>query len=91
MAQLQPQSSNVALVTGANGISGAYLVRQMSNEPYWAKIIATSRRPPHGLPNSDRVQFAQADLSGDAASISKAFKDAGVVGVTHFFHMAYLG
>ena len=90
MAQIQVRDQ-VALVTGANGISGIYIVAQMSKEPYWKRIIATSRRQPTNLPKNDsRVEFAQADLSGDSASIAKALKDAGATGVTHFFHVKLL-
>lgn len=87
MALIQVKDQ-VALVTGANGITGAYLVNQMSEEPYWKRIIATSRRAPLSLPKGDsRIEFAKADLSGDTASIAKALKEAGATGVTHFFHV----
>lgn len=90
MSHPQSASNKVALVTGANGITGAYLVAQMSKEPYWSRIIATSRRPPHGLPKGDsRIEFAQADLSGDSASIASQLKKASATGVTHFFHVCF--
>ena len=88
MQDIESTRNQVALITGANGITGAYLVAQMSKEPYWSRIIATSRRPPLDLPKGDdRIEFAKADLSGDKASIVKACQDAGATGVTHFFHV----
>lgn len=68
MSRSQGQNDFVALVTGANGITGAYLVAQMAKEPHWKRIIATSRRPPFNLPKDPRVEFAQADLSGGKES-----------------------
>lgn len=87
MSPSKDQNDLVALVTGANGITGAYLVAQMTKEAHWKRIIATSRRPPLNLPKDPRIEFAQADLSGNKESISEALKDAGATGVTHFFHV----
>ena len=39
------------------------------------------------LKGDDRIEFAKAGLSGDKASIVKAFQDAGATGVAHFFHV----
>jgi nucleoside-diphosphate-sugar epimerase len=86
MSSAQDQNHLVALVTGANGITGAY-VAQMAKEPHWKRIITTSRRPPLNLPKDPRIEFAQADLSGDKESIAKSLKDANAIGVTHFFHV----
>lgn len=87
MASSKEQRDLVALVTGANGITGAYLVAQMAKEPHWKRIIATSRRAPLNLPKGPRIEFAQADLSGNQESIAKALEEAGATGVTHFFHV----
>ena len=85
-----PAQDKVALVTGANGVTGAYVVAQLACEPHWSRIIATSRRPPYRIPKDPRVEFAQCDLAADADTISHSLKVAGATGITHFFHMAYV-
>ncbi|OAL38297.1 hypothetical protein AYO20_02356 [Fonsecaea nubica] len=87
---MAPSGELVALVTGANGVTGDYLIQQLASEPHWTKIIATSRRQPFRLPKDPRVVFGQADLNSDVASISQALRDMGATKVTHFFHMAYI-
>jgi len=85
-----PDQSKVAFVTGANGITGAYVVAQLTSEPHWSRIIATSRRAPRFLPKDPRIQFLQADLNSDNVTIEAILRKAGVTGVTHFFHLAYI-
>ncbi|KAH0837221.1 hypothetical protein FOPE_04546 [Fonsecaea pedrosoi] len=87
---MAPSGELVALVTGANGVTGDYLIRQLASEPQWTKIIATSRRRPFRLSKDPRVVFGQADLNSDVGSISQALRDMGATKVTHFFHMAYI-
>lgn len=110
-----PSTPLVALVTGANGLSGEYLVRQLSTDPRWHRIIATSRRPAplsRRIPDS-RILYAQADLNApDANAVADILRgilnncnnandDSAVsyangncnrnrIGVTHYFHLAYM-
>lgn len=81
----------VAFVTGANGLTGEYMVAQLATEPEWTQIVTTSRRLPHNLPKDPRVRFEQADLNVDAKSVAELLKKWGLVDtLTHFFHMAYI-
>ncbi|RSL96399.1 hypothetical protein CEP52_011491 [Fusarium oligoseptatum] len=80
----------VAFVTGANGITGAYILAQLASEPHWTRIIATSRRKPRLLPKDPRIEFAQADLNVDVEQVEVLLREAKATGVTHFFHMAYV-
>ncbi len=51
-----------AIVTGANGISGQYMLRVLLNSPSrWKKIYALSRTPPTGI-KSSRVEHIAVDL-----------------------------
>jgi len=48
---LLPSSAQnlTAIVTGANGISGAHMIRVLGSNPKrWKKVYAVSRRPPSG-------------------------------------------
>jgi nucleoside-diphosphate-sugar epimerase len=87
---MSPEAAKVAFVTGANGVTGQYLLAQLAQEPEWTRVIATSRRPPGSLPQSDRVGFHQHDLNKDVDAITKALQEMGATRVTHFFHMAYI-
>jgi nucleoside-diphosphate-sugar epimerase len=53
---------NTAIVAGASGISGAYIIRTLAETPSrWAKIYALSRRAPTGkLP--ENVEHVPVDL-----------------------------
>lgn len=93
---------NVALVLGANGITGSYLVEHLLAQPSstWSKIIATSRRPPNadwvakdlptGAMESGRLVWFSADLLNDSVEdLTRNFADAGGAEVTHAFWGAY--
>ncbi|KAI2695454.1 hypothetical protein CBS147332_9383 [Penicillium roqueforti] len=86
-----PLTSKVALVTGANGISGfsviEHLVRQSKQE--WSKIVVTSRRP---LPNAwidPRVEFLAIDFLDPVEDIIAKMKDI-CANVTHAFFTSYV-
>lgn len=83
-------NDKVAFVTGANGITGVYILAQLASEPQWTRIIATSRRKPQFLPKDPRIEFAQADLNVDVEQVEALLKQSNATGITHFFHMAYV-
>jgi hypothetical protein len=67
-----------ALVLGASGITGAYLIRVLSRSSHWKRIVAVSRSKPHeALP--DHVVHIPIDLLGDPTTISEAFKRHNIV------------
>lgn len=52
-----------AIVTGANGISGAHILRTLANAPErWGKIYALSRKPPADGLVTGRVTFISVDF-----------------------------
>jgi nucleoside-diphosphate-sugar epimerase len=73
--------SNVGLVTGAHGLVGSYVARELSSDPSW-QVSTTSRRP---RPAVDGVAHLQADLA-DPSSLAAADLPADV---THVFFAAY--
>ncbi|TGO29499.1 hypothetical protein BPAE_0014g00500 [Botrytis paeoniae] len=84
------QTPKVALITGTNGISGSALLRQLSKNPVWTRIIALSRSPPSNLPSDPRVEFHSLDLTATAGEIAEALSAKEFTNVTHFFHYAYI-
>lgn len=66
-----------ALVFGANGISGSYMLRALSEAPErWGHVTAFSRRPPTGSKGiSNNVKHVQMDLLEDPKDIAKILKD----------------
>jgi nucleoside-diphosphate-sugar epimerase len=94
---------NVALVLGANGITGSYLIEHLLAQPSseWSKVIATSRRDPNpdwvakDLPpnamQSGRLAWFSADLLNDTVDkLAKDLDGAGGGEVTHVFWGAYM-
>lgn len=67
-----------AIVTGANGISGAAMVEVLSQAPErWEKIFALSRRPPTA--KSPRVHSVAIDfLASEPKEIAKVLKDNNI-------------
>ncbi|KAB8298817.1 hypothetical protein EYC80_000986 [Monilinia laxa] len=80
----------VALVSGANGITGSAILKQLSKNPIWTRIIAISRSPPKNLPSDPRIEFHSLDLTVSVDEIAGALTSKGVTNVTHFFHYAYI-
>jgi len=82
----------VALVTGANGISGNAIVEYLSSTSpqEWSKIFALSRRPPTCQWKDPRVQFISIDLTAPLSEIKKKLKEYDVNQTTHLFHTAYV-
>jgi nucleoside-diphosphate-sugar epimerase len=71
-----------ALVTGATGVVGRYLLRHLVAQPDW-EVVAVSRRRPD-VPGDYR--HLPADLT-DAAASRAALAEAG--NITHAFYAAY--
>lgn len=92
--------SKVAFVVGANGITGSYLVEHLLKHDSFAKVIATSRRPPNEAwiardlpPNSlgNRLIWVAADLLDESVdALAAKFGGAGVGDASVLFWGAYL-
>lgn len=80
-----------AIVTGANGISGHYMLRVLSESPErWTKIYCLSRRPPYipgGLPSN--AEHIAVDFLKSPDEIANVLKDKGVK-ADYVFFFAYL-
>lgn len=77
-----------AIITGANGISGHYMLRVLSEEPKrWKRIICLSRRPPlipGGLP--ENVEHIPLNFLRDPKEIAEVLKQHNVeAGYVFFF------
>jgi NAD dependent epimerase/dehydratase family len=77
-----------AIITGANGISGYYMLKALSQSPQrWSKIYCLSRRPPlipGGLP--DNVEHIALDFLKEPAEIAEVLKSKGVKADYVFFY-----
>lgn len=72
----------VAIVTGANGISGYHMVKVLAAAPErWKKIYCLSRRPPQDYFFNDlgdgasRVEHVAVDFLSDGATIARSLQD----------------
>lgn len=75
------EEPSVGLVTGAHGLVGSYVARQLRADPEW-RVVTTSRRPGPAVEGADHVR---ADLADTAALASAGF----AADVTHVFFAAY--
>jgi hypothetical protein len=80
-----------AIITGANGISGNYMLRVLAQNPErWTKIYCLSRRPPlipDGLPpNAEHIAL---DFLQSPSEIAKVLKEKGVK-ADHVFFYSYI-
>lgn len=80
-----------AIITGANGISGHYMLRVLADSPQrWKKIYCLSRRPPNipnGLPkNAEHIPL---DFLQDPDRIASTLKEHNVT-ADHVFFFSYL-
>ncbi|KAF9694408.1 hypothetical protein EKO04_007690 [Ascochyta lentis] len=77
-----------AIITGANGISGNYMLRVLAQAPErWTKIYCLSRRPPaipDGLPA--QAEHIALDFLKQPEEIAKILKDKGVKADYVFFY-----
>lgn len=85
------QTGLTAIITGANGISGSYMLRVLSETPKrWSKIICLSRRPPlieGGLP--DHISHIPLDFLQPPSEISNVLKDHQVQ-ADYIFFFSYI-
>lgn len=86
----------IAIVTGANGISGYHCVKALSAAPgRWKKIYSLSRRPPPDYffeelgDGASRVEHVSVDFLTDASAIGKALKEK-LDHVDHVFFFSYV-
>lgn len=78
-----------ALVAGANGVSGQYMLRVLSQSPKrWSKIYALSRRPPQGF-NAPNIEHIALDFLSGQDAIREVLAEKGVKKVDHVFFFAY--
>ncbi|KAJ8118577.1 hypothetical protein OPT61_g454 [Boeremia exigua] len=77
-----------AVITGANGISGNYMLRVLAEAPErWTKIYCLSRRPPaipDGLPA--QAEHIALDFLKEPEEIAKVLKEKGVKADYVFFY-----
>lgn len=76
-----PDLKNISvIVTGANGISGDYMLRVLSESPRrWSKIYALSRKRPVSLEKlSSNVTFISVDFLKSAEDIGNTLLQHGV-------------
>ncbi|KAF2449346.1 NAD dependent epimerase/dehydratase family protein-like protein [Karstenula rhodostoma CBS 690.94] len=77
-----------AIITGANGISGNYMLRVLAQNPErWSKIYCLSRRPPaipDGLPSN--AEHIPLDFLKDKEEIAKVLTEKGVTADYIFFY-----
>ncbi|KAF2659927.1 NAD dependent epimerase/dehydratase family protein-like protein [Lophiostoma macrostomum CBS 122681] len=69
-----------AIITGANGISGNYMLRVLAQAPErWSKIYCLSRRPPaipEGLPKN--AEHIACDFLRDSGEIAGVLRERGI-------------
>ncbi|KAM0716706.1 hypothetical protein Q7P37_008151 [Cladosporium fusiforme] len=84
-------SGLTAIITGANGISGHYMLQVLGEAPQrWKKIYCLSRRPPtipDGLPpNAEHIAL---DFLSDRETIAATLKEKNVT-ADHVFFFSYV-
>ncbi|KAJ3040085.1 hypothetical protein HK097_002652 [Rhizophlyctis rosea] len=81
----------VALIFGANGISGTAMLETLTESQTFSKFIAISRRPPQLDHTDSRLTFVSIDiLKSSISEIAQKLREAGGEAVTHAFHYAYI-
>ncbi|CAK4031005.1 hypotheticalsprotein [Lecanosticta acicola] len=85
------QSGLTAIITGANGISGHYMLRVLSEDPKrWKRIICLSRRPPlipGGLP--ENAEHIPCDFLASPQEIADVLKKHSAE-ADHVFFFSYI-
>ncbi|KAI9037862.1 SDR family oxidoreductase [Aspergillus affinis] len=86
-----PLPEKVALVTGANGISGHAIVEHLIRQPKseWSKIIVSSRRPLANHWVDPRVEFVALDFLDPVDVIISKMKNI-CAPVTHAYFTSYV-
>ena len=84
-------SGLTAIITGANGISGHYMLEVLTQDPKrWKKIYCLSRRPPTikgGLP--DHVEHIPLDFLKEPKEIASTLREKNVT-ADHVFFFSYI-
>lgn len=90
---LFPENVNglTAIITGANGISGHYMLRVLAKDPErWKRIICLSRRPPMipgGLPS--HAEHIPLDFLKEPKDIASVLKEHNA-SADHIFFFSYI-
>jgi hypothetical protein len=67
-----------ALVLGASGITGTYIIRALSRSLHWKTIFAVSRTKPHEQTLPDHVVHLPIDLLSEPDDIAEAFEHSHI-------------
>ena len=84
--------SKVALITGANGITGSAILEYLINNTTaseWSRIIITSRSPLNTTITDSRVKFIALDFSKSPAELAVEMR-AECSDVTHAYFSSYI-
>lgn len=83
--------SNVAFVTGGNGITGSAIIEELvrSDKDQWSRIIVTSRSPFKTTVHDPRIEFVALDFTDDAQTLAAAMKKT-CADVTHAYFSSYV-
>jgi nucleoside-diphosphate-sugar epimerase len=77
------QGARTAIVTGATGVVGRYLLEHLAAKPEW-DVVAVSRRPPDA---AGRYRHIALDLLNTDECVARL---GGLRETTHVFHAAYI-
>ena len=79
-----------AIITGANGISGYYMLRVLAQNPErWSKIYCLSRRPPYAGSLPKNAEHIALDFFKEPAEIAATLKEKNVK-ADHVFFFSYV-
>ncbi|KZO91453.1 hypothetical protein CALVIDRAFT_568248 [Calocera viscosa TUFC12733] len=80
-----------AIVAGANGISGAYMLRVMADHPeIWKTVYSISRRPPQEALPANFHSLTLDLFDTDGAGVGKALRALGVERIDYAFFYAFM-
>ncbi|KAJ3039484.1 hypothetical protein HDV00_012164 [Rhizophlyctis rosea] len=86
-----PSRTPVAIVFGANGISGTAMLELLHSKQTFSKCIAVSRRAPQLEHDDSRLTFVSIDiLKSSVDDIAAKLREAGAEAATHAFHYTYI-
>jgi nucleoside-diphosphate-sugar epimerase len=88
---MSPLPKRVALVTGANGISGNAIIEHLIRQPKteWSRIVITSRKSLKNFWQDDRVEYFALDYLKPHDEIVAAMQPY-CEDVTHAFYTSYV-
>jgi len=82
--------AKVALITGANGITGNSILEYLTKTNDFSEIFALYRREPSFRYSDPRVKVVLIDLTSDLNELISKLKAAGADRTTHVFFTAYI-